>query len=264
MNAFELGPLVLSGERLSIIIGIFVFVIGSGFLASRVSIRFNAWSTVIVFGGVLVARLAYVVANWQHFQADPLRAVAVWQGGFAWLWVIPVVALATAALLKTAKERAWALAPVAVSALAWIAAHQLASATEPLPPAEITLAQLDGAPFDLATPSDRPTVINVWASWCPPCRREMPALAAAQKANPDVRFLFVNQGEGEATVRTYLAREGLTLEHVLLDPHMDLPRHYGTVGLPITFFLGSDGRLAKAHLGEIGPERIAAEIARLD
>ena len=92
----------------------------------------------------------------------------------------------------------------------------------------------------------------------------MPALAAAQKANPDVRFLFVNQGEGEATVRTYLAREDLTLEHVLLDPHMDLPRHYGTVGLPITFFLGSDGRLAKAHLGEIGPERIAAEIARLD
>jgi len=45
---------------------------------------------------------------------------------------------------------------------------------------------------------------------------------------------------------------------------MDLPRHYGTVGLPIPFFLGSDGRLAKAHLGEIGPERIAAEIARLD
>ena len=73
MNALELGPLVLSGERLSIIIGIFVFVIGSGFLASRVSIRFNAWSSFVVFGGVLV-----VIQEAWNGQLGPVDSLLRW------------------------------------------------------------------------------------------------------------------------------------------------------------------------------------------
>jgi len=264
VNALEFGPLVLSGERLAIIVGVFVFMIGSGLLASRVSGRFNAWSTAVVGGSLLAARLAYVASHWTFFQDDPLRALAVWQGGFAWGWALPVLLLATLTLLKSTKERVWAAAPAVVSALAWLAAHQWASATVPLPPPDITLTRLDGGRLAMADPADRPTVINVWASWCPPCRREMPALATAEQDHPGVRFLFVNQGEEEATVRVYLEREGLALDQVLLDPGMDLPRHYGTAGLPVTFFLRSDGRLAHAHLGEIGPERIATEISRLE
>ena len=65
MNAITLGPLVLSGERFAIIAGVFVFMIGVGLLASRVSPRFNLWSTVLVFGGLAVAghegRIAPVV-----------------------------------------------------------------------------------------------------------------------------------------------------------------------------------------------------------
>lgn len=264
MNAFELGPLLLSGERVAILVAVFVFVIGSGLLAARLSPRFNPWSTSIVVGGLLVARLAYVAAHWTYFEEDPLRALAIWQGGFAWLWFAPVVALATFALLRTSKERAWSAVPLALSALAGISAYQLGSKTEPVPAAEITLLRLDGAPLDLAAPADRPTVINLWASWCAPCRREMPALAAAAPDHPDVRFLFVNQGESEAHVRDYLAREGLALEYVLIDPQMTLSRHYGAAGLPVTFFLGKDGRLVRAHVGEIGTDRVATEIARID
>ena len=55
MNAITLGPLVLSGERFAIIAGVFVFMIGAGLLASRVSPRFNLWSTVLVFGGLVEA-----------------------------------------------------------------------------------------------------------------------------------------------------------------------------------------------------------------
>ena len=131
------------------------------------------------------------------------------------------------------------------------------------PPA-LTLAALDVPAIDLSAPSDRPTVINLWATWCPPCRREMPALAQAEKTHPNVRFLFVNQGEGEAGVRAFLQGEELDLSHVLLDEAMAVPRHYGTVGIPVTLFLHADGRLAKAHMGEIAPEQIAIEIARLN
>ena len=197
MNAITLGPLVLSGERFAIIAGVFVFMIGAGLLASRVSPRFNLWSTVLVFGGLAAARLGHVATHWEYFGADPWRALAIWQGGFSWIWVAPVVILATILLLRTTRERAWAIAPVLASALVWTTAHQLASATQPMAPPALTLAAMDAPPIDLSAPGDRPTVINLWATWCPPCRREMPALAQAEKAHPNVRFLFVNQARAK-------------------------------------------------------------------
>ena len=159
MNAITLGPLVLSGERFAIIAGVFVFMIGVGLLASRVSPRFNLWSTVLVFGGLAVARLGHVATHWEYFGADPWRALAVWQGGFSWIWVAPVVILATILLLRTTRERAWAIAPVLASALVWTTAHQLASATQPMAPPALTLAAMDAPAIDLSAPIDRPTVI---------------------------------------------------------------------------------------------------------
>lgn len=264
MNGLQLGTIVLSGERLGIIAGVFVFMIGAGLLATRVNERFNLWSTVVVFGGLAAARIGHVLTHWEYFAEAPLRVFAVWQSGFQWIWVAPVVVLASILLLKTKRERGWALVPVAVSALVWTLAYQLTSATEPLPAPHMTLDQLDGPPVTLSQADDRPTVINLWATWCPPCRREMPALAQAEERNPDVRFLFINQGEGGDKIRDYLEMEGINLRHILLDPAMDVPEHYRTVGLPVTLFLNTDGTLGHAHIGEIAPEQIAHQIARLN
>jgi thiol-disulfide isomerase/thioredoxin len=264
MNAIELGPVVLSGERFAILLGVLVFMVGSGWLASRISPRLNPWSTTVALGGIAVARLAYVAGHWDYFRDDPLRALAVWQGGFNWLWVLPVVVVASITLLRDRRLMAWAAAPVAVSALVWGVAHHLSSRTEPLPPPPLALAALSGPSVDLAAPAGRPTVINLWATWCAPCRREMPALAEAAARRPDVRFLFVNQGESPETAARFLAAEQLKLEHVLFDRTQAVARHYGTVGIPVTLFLHADGRLAKAHMGEIAPEQIDAEISRLE
>ncbi|MGH7021882.1 MAG: redoxin family protein [Brevundimonas sp.] len=264
MSTIALGPLVLSGERFAILAGIFVFLIGTGLLASRVSPRFNLWSTCVVLGGLAVARLAHMITHWSYFSDDPLRALAIWEGGFNWAWTAPVVALSLIFLLRTSRERAWAIAPLAAAALVWTTAHHLASATEPLPAPALTLAALDGPPVDLASDDGRPTVINLWATWCAPCRREMPALAQAERAHPEIRFLLINQGEDADGVQAFLQREGLAFDHVLFDPAMTTQRHYRTLGIPVTLFLHADGRLAKAHMGEIAPERISAEIARLD
>lgn len=263
MNALQLGPLVLSGERFAIIAGIFVFMIGTGLLASRVSERFNLWSTVVVFAGLAAARLGHVAGNWQYFHDDPLRILAVWQGGFQWVWVVPVLLVVSIVLLKTTTERAWAIAPAGVSAFVFTLIYQLASATEPMPAPHIALESLDGPAVILAQGDGRPTVINLWASWCAPCRREMPALEQAEQANPDVRFVMVNQGEGRQKVQDFLEMEGITMQHVLLDQGMQVQRHYRTVGLPVTLFLNADGTLRHAHVGEIAPEQIAHQIARL-
>lgn len=264
MNGLQLGPLVLSGERFAIIAGIFVFMIGSGLLASRHSERFNLWSTVVVFAGLAAARLGHVVGNWSYFSDDPLRILAVWQGGFQWIWVVPVLLVASVALLKTSQERAWAIAPAGVSAFVFTLIYQLASATEPMPAPHIALERLDGSAVTLSQVSNQPTVINLWASWCGPCRREMPALQQAERANPDVRFLMINQGEGREKVEDFLEGEGITLKHVLLDQGMEVQRYYRTVALPVTLFLNSDGTLRYAHVGEIAPEQIAIQIARLN
>lgn len=103
-------------------------------------------------------------------------------------------------------------------------------------------------------------MINLWATWCPPCRREMPVLAAAEAKNPDVQFLFVNQGEAPQVARAYLEGQNLRLKHVLFDQNSALPRHYGAPGIPVTLFLSADGQLFKAHIGEISPEEIDMQI----
>lgn len=263
MNAVELGPLVLPGERLAIIVGVVVFLLASGVLASRVSPRFNGWSTVAVLAGLGAARLAHVAAHWSYFADDPLRALAVWQGGFLWAWALVPAALAALVMLRERRLLLWALAPVMACALAGAATERLTSGVKPVPAPSMTLPRLEGGAVNLAAVDGRPTVINLWATWCPPCRREMPALVQAQDRHPGVRFLFINQGEGATQVAGWLNDAGLEMDNVLLDRAMAVPGHYGTTGLPVTLFLDRDGRLAEAHVGEIAPEQIGAAIARL-
>ncbi len=260
MGAIVIGPLVLSAERFAIILGVAAFLIVSGILASRVSGRFNPWSTVVALGGVAIARLAHVIGHWSYFEGDLLRIFAVWQGGFSWPWALVAVGLASPLILKQRRLMAYGLAPVIAAVFVWNVAYQLTAQTDAKPMPDLTLAQIDGAPLNLAEGDGRPTVINVWATWCPPCRREMPVLAAAEAANPDVRFLFVNQGEGPETINRFLDGQGLELDTVLLDEAMALPRHYGTLGIPVTLFIDADGALRKSHMGEISPEQIDAEL----
>lgn len=255
-----IGPLVLSPERLAMLLGLLAFILVASVLTKRVSTLFNLWSTVVLIGSLAAARLTHVVLNWSFFEDDPLRAFAVWQGGFVWVGALPVIIVASLLLLRTRRLMAWAIVPTVAGVLVANVAFQLVAAGAPIGPPALTLASADGEPIDLAVPSGRITVINLWATWCPPCRREMPVLAAAEVDNPDVRFLFVNQGEAPQVARAYLGGQNLRLKHVLFDQNSALPRHYGAPGIPVTLFLSADGQLFKAHIGEISPEEIDMQI----
>jgi hypothetical protein len=91
----------------------------------------------------------------------------------------------------------------------------------------------------------------------------MPMMAEMVAARDDVTFLFVNQGERRTTVESYLNNEKLTLSNVLLDARMDVPRHYATPGLPVTLFIGADGKLRSIHVGEISREALTGAISQL-
>ena len=94
-------------------------------------------------------------------------------------------------------------------------------------------------------------MLNLWATWCPPCRREMPAFEQAQAAFPNVAFVMVNQGENAQQAQAFLAREGLTLTDVLLDSSSRTMQEMGTRGLPTTLFFDVQGQLVASHVGEL-------------
>ena len=109
----------------------------------------------------------------------------------------------------------------------------------------------------------KPMVVNLWASWFPPCRREMPVLAAAQQRRTDVSFVIANQGENVFTLQQYLEAGKLELRNVVLDPQKGLGRKYGLMALPTTLFYDITGRLVDTHLGALSAASLASKLERL-
>lgn len=218
-----------------------------------------------LFVGLLVARLAYVLFWWREYAAAPLSIIQIGDGGFVW-WAglaagIAFVAWRTRAM---AALRRPVLAGIAAGTLAWAAAGGalwwMQQAAPPLP--DIALTALDGSPAGLGDYADRPVVVNMWATWCPPCRREMPVLERAQSAYPDVSFVLVNQGEDVETIERFLIEEGLDLSDILRDPHSRTMAETGARALPTTLYFDADGRLVDTHMGELTGASLADTLRR--
>ena len=262
MNGLSIGPFVFASDRLGLVLAIAVLLFAAGPLSRRINPRFNLWSYVVLAVGMAAARAGHVFEKAESFASEPWRAFAVWQGGFAWGWAVAPAALATVLVLRRPKPIAWAAAVTIVAILVGSAAYLLTTRSPQTPLPNITLAALDGTPVRLQA-DGRPTVINLWATWCPPCRREMPLLAEVAKAHPEIRFVFANQGEPAAKVGQYLERQGLAWPGLVLDTGQAVPRHYGTLGIPVTLFVAADGRLSSSHLGEISREQLNNNLAAI-
>ncbi|WP_395344762.1 TlpA family protein disulfide reductase [Ningiella sp. W23] len=115
-----------------------------------------------------------------------------------------------------------------------------------------SFAQLNGEPTQISDISaGRLTVVNLWATTCPPCRREMPIFEAAQKRYSDVAFISLNQRESIQSVEQFFKREGIKLEHVLLDSKGEIATNKGVFSLPVTLFFDGNGQLVYSHTGPV-------------
>jgi hypothetical protein len=91
----------------------------------------------------------------------------------------------------------------------------------------------------------------------------MPALQAAQRANPEVTFVFVNQEEDQESISRYLARERLQLSNVVMDTKGEFGRRAGMSAVPTTLFYGADGRQVVRHIGELSADSLRKRLASL-
>lgn len=101
-----------------------------------------------------------------------------------------------------------------------------------------------------------PAVVNLWASWCGPCRKEMPMLAEAARRNPGVQFLGVNTQDRLEAAADFLARTGVTYPQ-LVDIDGLVLADTRVPGLPVTLALDTDGRVVDRVIGEISGEELA-------
>ncbi|MCL8252275.1 TlpA family protein disulfide reductase [Aeromicrobium fastidiosum] len=101
-----------------------------------------------------------------------------------------------------------------------------------------------GTPVDLSTLTGTPTVINLWASWCGPCRTELPVLARAADAyGDDVRFIGIDYKDGDPDAAIELARSAGVTYPLLADPDEATKADLKVVGLPQTIFVDAQGRM---------------------
>jgi len=129
----------------------------------------------------------------------------------------------------------------------------------PAPP--FSLVRFDGMRLRLEDLRGKVVFLNFWASWCPPCRAEAPALEATwqQLRDQDVVFVGVNTQDDEARARAFLDEFRITYPNGR-DPGGRIAVDYGVWGLPETFFIGPEGRITYKHIGTLGPALIAAKI----
>ncbi len=124
------------------------------------------------------------------------------------------------------------------------------------------LPSLDGPAVSLADYRGRPVIVNFWATWCEPCKQEMPALQAEAASHPDLVVLGVDNVESAVKVKPFVAQLGVSFP-ILLDQDGSVVERYQVVGLPTTYFVDRAGTLRSIYRGPLTPETLRESVAAI-
>jgi cytochrome c biogenesis protein CcmG, thiol:disulfide interchange protein DsbE len=139
------------------------------------------------------------------------------------------------------------------------------SASGRLPANPYALPEFDKASYDkmLARERGTPVLVNIWASWCSPCRHEAPFLATASETYGDrVQFVGVDILDARDSARAFMHESGWTYPSVY-DPNGAIRDGLGIIGQPATLFYDADGTLVKQWLGPLTEEALTSNLERI-
>lgn len=127
-----------------------------------------------------------------------------------------------------------------------------------------TLQSLEGQAVSLDDYAGQVVLVNTWATWCPPCKAEMPDLNAFYEAHKQEGFvvLAVNSQEEAATVEAFITEHGFSFP-VLLDSQAEVMNKYHVRGLPTTFIIDRDGFIQHIQSGQISTSQLEAMVGPL-
>ncbi|KFE48376.1 Thiol-disulfide isomerase or thioredoxin [Pseudomonas congelans] len=252
MLSINAGPFALAISHL-LLLGALI----TATLVEARLVRHTRAKKTAVFGlfilGIATARIAFVLTYFAQYSDSPWKALDIRDGGFL-VWPGVICALLGGLIIgwRRPEQRRALTFGLSIGLAIWVAGGLILDNYQKrisLP--DTTLQTLTGEPVRISDYRGKPVVINIWATWCPPCRREMPVLRDMQLERKDITFLFVNQAESAGTVSDYLSKQQLVLSNSFLDPDGEFARKVGSVALPTTLFYSPDGRLTGSHLGEL-------------
>jgi thiol-disulfide isomerase/thioredoxin len=178
-------------------------------------------------------------------------------------WLIPLVCLvafaATDATTRLIRSKAAAISPSAPDETSVVE-----FVDPPIAVAPFQAADLDGRDVSPASWRGRVAIVNFWATWCLPCRKELPALAALQRKYPAELVVVgvLQDGASPDFVRSFSRRLGVT--YPIVQSRTEIERAFAEVmALPTTYIVDRDGRVVATHIGEIDPIRVEREVRSL-
>ncbi len=131
----------------------------------------------------------------------------------------------------------------------------------------MTLTAMDGTDMQIIDFHGRIVILHFWATWCPPCVRELPALSTfAQEQDPETGVLVVgiNAGETPEIINAYFDQYHVSDIQVLLDPAGAARALYGVINMPQTFFIDAQGIVRFFKVGELTRDDIDSHITELE
>jgi thiol-disulfide isomerase/thioredoxin len=149
-----------------------------------------------------------------------------------------------------------AVAALAAALLGLVACGGSAGASADSAPA-LQGKTLQGDAFDLASLKGKPTIVNFFASWCPPCNSEAPDLVAFAKAHPEVQFVGVATNDAASDTTGFVLKYHLPYT-IVMDPNGAIAGAWGADAIPRTVFVDANGRVHDAIVGAASREQFEA------
>lgn len=142
---------------------------------------------------------------------------------------------------------------------------QINSNTFKLKAIDFNLKDLDGKEISLSDLKGKKVFLNFWASWCPPCRAEMPDIEKlyTETKDSDLVIIAVNLGEDKDTVKSFIDKNNYKFK-VLLDSDQNVAAKYNITSIPTSFFIDKEGTIVEKRIGAMTYEEMKNYVNTID